>query len=405
MSSANFKLDKFEGPLDLLLHLVAKHKLDIYDIEISLLLDQYLEYLENLEHEDYEQSAEFLAMAARLVYIKSSQLLPREENEPDLKKELEGKMIEYSLCKIAAGRLKERYIGDKIFVRQPQKVPVDKTYKRQHFPDVLVNAYMGLSEKAKRAKPLKADMFKPIVSHKIVSVTSKIIFVLKKLYVDGECSLDNLYDGINSKSERVATFLAILELTKSGRIFLNDDNSMIYFNRDKKRRKNNSVSDSADEPDEDNYEVSEDTDEVDKEIIPEQNREQEQEQNQEHEYKPMAEFMPMVMPMAVTVLAVVPKKAEISDISDNFSEIHENIAEDTLIDIPAEQTQTEPEQIGQEFENIMLNEKTADDYEIKILINEKTKACIKKNYWNKLKYFWGVSKIGDDGRNNYWRYG
>ena len=69
MSSAQFKLDMFEGPLDLLLHLISKHKLNIHDIQISLLLEQYLEYIHQLEHEDLEDAADFLEMAARLIYI------------------------------------------------------------------------------------------------------------------------------------------------------------------------------------------------------------------------------------------------------------------------------------------------------------------------------------------------
>lgn len=89
---------------------------------------------------------------------------------------------------------------------------------------------MGISKKARESVPLKAKMFEPIVSHKIVSVTSKIIHVLKRLYKHGECDMGDLYDGMTEKSEKVATFLAILELTKSGRIFLNDDNSKIFFN-------------------------------------------------------------------------------------------------------------------------------------------------------------------------------
>ena len=86
---------------------------------------------------------------------------------------------------------------------------------------------MGISKKARESVPLKAKMFEPIVSHKIVSVTSKIIHVLKRLYKHGECDMGDLYDGMTEKSEKVATFLAILELTKSGRIFLSQ--SGIYL--------------------------------------------------------------------------------------------------------------------------------------------------------------------------------
>lgn len=88
MSAAQFKLDMFEGPLDLLLHLISKHKLNIYDIEISLLLEQYMDYINDLDHEDYEDAADFLEMAARLIYIKTCSLLPHDEESKELKKSL-----------------------------------------------------------------------------------------------------------------------------------------------------------------------------------------------------------------------------------------------------------------------------------------------------------------------------
>ena len=235
MSSISFKLEAFEGPLDLLLHLISKHKLNIYDIEISLLLDQYMEYISCLETDDYESAADFLEMAARLIYIKTCSLLPQPEEAKELKKELEGRIIEYSLCKKAAEKLKRLYAGGNIFVRQQVRLPVNKAYTRTHDVSVLYDAYMGISSKVKRYKPLRANVFSPIVSHRIVSVTSKIIFVLKKLYKTGECEMSRLYSGIIDKSEKVATFLAVLELTKSGRIYINDDNTMIRFNKTNKK--------------------------------------------------------------------------------------------------------------------------------------------------------------------------
>lgn len=231
MNKLQFKLEAFEGPLDLLLHLISKHKLNINDIEISLLLEQYLEYIDGLKEQDFEIAGEFLEMAARLIYIKTVSLLPKSEEAKELKKELEGRLIEYSLCKQTAEILKKCYVGGEIFIRLPAPIEIDKTYTREHEPMELVDAYMGISIRVKKAPPLDASVFKPIVSHKIVSVTSKIIFVLKKLYTTGVCNMDKLYQGVTERSERVATFLAILELTKSGRILLSDDNSELYFKR------------------------------------------------------------------------------------------------------------------------------------------------------------------------------
>ena len=101
----NYKLDAFEGPLDLLLLLISKNKIDIYDIKISLLLDQYLEQISKMEEQDMDIASEFLEMASRLVYIKSVMLLPKyEEEAQELKRELQGQLIEYQQCREAAAQ-------------------------------------------------------------------------------------------------------------------------------------------------------------------------------------------------------------------------------------------------------------------------------------------------------------
>ncbi|MFR0736356.1 MAG: segregation and condensation protein A [Oscillospiraceae bacterium] len=107
----SFKLEVFEGPLDLLLHLIAKHKLNINDIPIMILVEQYLNYISDMAEQDMEVAGDFLEMAARLIYIKTVSLLPRKEEAEALKKELEGRLIEYSLCKAAAEKMRAAYSG------------------------------------------------------------------------------------------------------------------------------------------------------------------------------------------------------------------------------------------------------------------------------------------------------
>ena len=233
MESIKFKLDAFEGPLDLLLHLVSKHKLNIYDIEISLLLEQYLEYISGIEDLDYEIAADFFEMAARLIYIKTCYLLPQPEEAEELKKELQGRMIEYSLCKLAAQRLRDDYAGGTVFVRAPVKLPVNKQYSRTHDKQELYDAYMAIFSKVKNYTPLRANLFSPIVSKRVVSVESKITYILTRLYETGEFEMSALYEGMTDRSERIATFLAVLELTKAGNIRLNDDNTVITLGADK----------------------------------------------------------------------------------------------------------------------------------------------------------------------------
>ena len=232
MESISFKLEVFEGPLDLLLNLITKHKLNICDIEISKLLEQYLLYMDQAHEQDLELSGEFLEMAARLIYIKTAFLLPRPEEAEQLKKELEGALIE-----IAAADLARRYIGGDVFVRRQMKIKADMTYTLVHEPERLAIAYSALSTKAirnERQKLKVENKINSVVKRRIVSVMTKVVHILRELYSTGEVAMDKLYVGVTDRSARVATFLAVLELTKSGRITISEDNSMIFF----KGRKN-----------------------------------------------------------------------------------------------------------------------------------------------------------------------
>ncbi len=233
-----FKLDVFEGPLDLLLHLIAKHKLNIYDVEISKLLEQYLDYIEQMKLADLEVASEFLEMAAHLVYIKTVSLLPKHEEAEELKKELTGQLLEYQACKAAAARLALLNNGFNIFVRRPVEIPADRTYTREHAAGELLNAYLDVAGKAKRRLPPPASAFSGIVTRRMVSVTSRIIFVLRKLYNSGEVPYRDFF-AVGDRSEMVATFLAMLELIKSKRIHVSDDNSTVYF--DRTHRKGNEI--------------------------------------------------------------------------------------------------------------------------------------------------------------------
>ena len=140
MEELSFKLEVFEGPLDLLLHLISKHKLNINDIPIVVLLEQYMEYIDKMSEQNMEIAGEFLEMAARLVYIKTLSLLPKHEEAEELKKELQGRLIEYSLCKKAAELMRERYVGNVNAVRKPLAIEFDNTYSLIHDPAELIEA-------------------------------------------------------------------------------------------------------------------------------------------------------------------------------------------------------------------------------------------------------------------------
>ena len=105
METISYKLPAFEGPLDLLLFLVQKNKLNIYDIPIAEVLAQYMDTIRQMQETDLDVATEFLEMAARLVQIKSAMLLPRHEEAEELKRELTGELIEYRLCQLMAGKM------------------------------------------------------------------------------------------------------------------------------------------------------------------------------------------------------------------------------------------------------------------------------------------------------------
>ncbi len=197
----NFKLEVFEGPLDLMLSLIAKHKLNIYDIEISLLLEQFLLYLEQMKQADIEIAGEFMEMAARLIYIKSAALLPKHEAE-EMKKELEGVLIEYAMCKQIAGRLQERFCGDLIFVRNPVEIDEDRSYNNEHDPDELFLAMSNISYKEVIRKT--PPSIKPIVAKSFVTVFTKIVHVLKIVMNGEKVKVSSLYKK-QQRSEQVAT--------------------------------------------------------------------------------------------------------------------------------------------------------------------------------------------------------
>lgn len=219
MDKISYKLDVFEGPMDLLLHLISKHKLNIYDIPIVTLVEQYVEYVRLMQEEDMYVASEFLEMAARLVYLKSVSLLPVYTEAEELKKELQGELIEYRDMKMMAEKLAENTEGFSTFIRKAEKIDPDQTYKRLHDPSELFSAYVAAAGKKLKALPPPIEAFREIVVKKVVSVGSKISKIFKKLTKKGQkTQWHSLFDDAESRSDIVATFLAVLELTKSKKV-------------------------------------------------------------------------------------------------------------------------------------------------------------------------------------------
>lgn len=223
MEKFSYKLEVFEGPLDVLLALISKNKLNIYDIPIAQLLDQYMEQIRLMQTENMDLASEFLEMAARLVHIKSVSLLPKmEEEEEELKRELTGQLLEYKLCKEIAKTLAPTVTFDKL-VREGEEIPADLTYRRSHQPEELVKAYLSAVGRGKRFLPPPKEKFTEIVTRRFVSVSSQVVFILRKLLKKSEMAFSSLFVGKTDSSERVAAFLAVLELVKGKRVRVEGD--------------------------------------------------------------------------------------------------------------------------------------------------------------------------------------
>ena len=134
MEKLSFRAGEVEGPLDLILTLIARHKLNIYDIEISTLVEQYTAAVREMEEADLEVGSEFIEMAARLVYIKTVELLPKHEKDEDPRRELTGQLLEYQACRQAAALLGAQSRMGSVFTRQPMPLDVDLTYRLSHSP-------------------------------------------------------------------------------------------------------------------------------------------------------------------------------------------------------------------------------------------------------------------------------
>lgn len=218
-----YKIENFEGPLDLLLQLIAKNKVNIIDVNLTDLIDQYLEQIEYFKQEEMEISSDFITMASRLIYIKTVSLLPKHEEAEKLVDELKGELIEYQICRKIADELSKMTVGFDRFVKAPEDCDFDKTYELSHDTKVLVDSYISAVGRGKRRLPPSSAPFTRIVARKIYAVSSKIVYVMRNLMKGGKKKLSSLYGGARSRSELVATFLAVLELCKANRVKLVGD--------------------------------------------------------------------------------------------------------------------------------------------------------------------------------------
>lgn len=225
MEKLSFKLEVFEGPLDLLLFLIQKNKVSIYDIPISLITEQYMDYLNLMEKNDLEVSSEFLVMAARLLYIKSKMLLPKHEElegeeEEDPRQELILNLVEYKKYKEVSKFFSDRKnICDFLYFKNSVNTDEFKTNVNAPMEiDALTAAFEKVMKRFEDKLPPSKMLFSGMVGREPVSVKSKMQSVTRALRISGQLSFDDLFTEAKSRSEIVAIFLAVLELVRNNEV-------------------------------------------------------------------------------------------------------------------------------------------------------------------------------------------
>ena len=217
-----YRLDQFEGPLDLLLTLISKNKVSITDIPIALICDQYMEYIEEAQKMDLDIASEFIVMASELMLIKSRMILPHEEGtENDPRREIADALLLYQQAKLAAKELRpmyDEYSGR--FVKGTDDIPPERGLPLDLDPNLLVKALGTVLKRMKVAETARTpvELVNPLIKRKVVSVEEKIEEICERLSSLGESSLYELLCDADSRPELVAKFMGILELIKQRRI-------------------------------------------------------------------------------------------------------------------------------------------------------------------------------------------
>ncbi len=226
------EMEDFEGPLDVIFTLLSKNKIEIQDVSITAILEQYLAYLDEMKRLDMEIASEFITMASHLMLIKTKMLLSAAE-QAEAESELD--VLRQSLVerqrreaieqiRVAIDYLEPRNeIGRCLFTKDPEPIRREQGYRYRHEPADLLRALEGIAERNARVLPPPTMNFRGIVGKEPYPVSRKAGEVLRQLLLRGIERLKDLFRGNRSRSEIVATFLAVLDLCKTNSVLLEDD--------------------------------------------------------------------------------------------------------------------------------------------------------------------------------------
>ena len=215
------KIDNFEGPLDLLCHLIDKNKMDIYDIKINEIADQYIEYLNQMEEMNLDIASEFIIMASTLIYLKSKSLLPKQEEA------LIQRIIEYKKYKEIIKKLKVNYEeNSKIFLGTQEQIELPKKrIEKEYDKDLIPNLYKTLLEKNEEKINKNAENIEKIAITDNYTVTSKVKEMFKALIKNNKFVFNKLFSlKEHNKQEVVTAFSGLLEMSKRDKVNTKQEN-------------------------------------------------------------------------------------------------------------------------------------------------------------------------------------
>ena len=219
-----YRLEQFEGPLDLLLTLIQKNKVSITDIPIALICDQYVEYIAKAQELDMEVASEFIVMASELMLIKSKMLLPKaDDGEEDPRQTLTDALLRYSQAKEAVQKLTPMYAYfSGRMVKDTDEISVDKTFVQDQDVSALCAAVRRIVAYNNALEKAATTTFKPMISKPIIPVEIKIVSIIKKVEKQGAATLEELLINEATLPDMIASFLGVLELIKVRKLLLAD---------------------------------------------------------------------------------------------------------------------------------------------------------------------------------------
>ena len=225
----NIKINDFEGPLDLLCHLIDKNKMDIYDVNLSRLTDQYIDYINQMEEMNLEVTSEFLIMASNLLYLKSKKMLPRQVQEEEMlsEEELLQRIIEYRSYKEIANKFKEMYLlNNKRIYRLPENIKVPKQTKIEEKKDKeeIAKAYEKIIEKNANKLNKNAKNIEKIAIIENYSVADTVKSMFRELIKNNSFVFNKLYALNKCKPQEVVTaFSGLLEMSRRNKVETKQD--------------------------------------------------------------------------------------------------------------------------------------------------------------------------------------